>query len=69
MNDFPELVTNTIWRYYWEERKKGFLKDIKNRNHKLLINDNFDDNALLLFARSFNHLRIMSGMGGLSYAN
>jgi hypothetical protein len=42
MDYLPELVTNTIWRYYWENIKKGFLNDIKNRNHKLLINNNFD---------------------------
>jgi hypothetical protein len=37
MHNLTELVIDKIWRYYWVERKQVFLKDIKNKNHKLFF--------------------------------
>jgi hypothetical protein len=68
MHNLTELVIDKIWRYYWEERKQVFLKDIKNKNHKLLNNVIFSNN-LLVFARCFNYLSITHRMSVLTYDN
>jgi hypothetical protein len=51
MDDLPYLVTNTIWRYYWEEKKKEYFNDIKNKKHKLLISKR----GLFPMNLTFNH--------------
>ena len=70
MNNLPELVTHKIWKYYWQNKKQNYLQDIRNKKHKLLYKHqtNVYDN-INVFARNFNILSIMSGMGGLTYKN
>ena len=69
MNELPDLVARKIWKY----KLDYVFKDIKTKNHKLIrkhtCHEEADNHNLQVFALNYNFLRIMSGMGGLSYQN
>jgi hypothetical protein len=66
MYDLPELITNKIWRYYWKNKKINYLEDIKNKKHRLIKDD--DNDRFQVWADTYNFLRIMNGMNGLTYS-
>jgi len=71
MNELPELVSRRIWKY---KLQQTFTK-IKYKQHRLIKKHtsherlDFPYDNIRMFAYNYNILRIMFGMGSLSYAN
>ena len=61
----PEEILHIIWKQVYSN---NVVSSISKQAHQINKKLKYQSNDMMIYAMDYNVLRIMSGMGGLSYS-